>query len=134
MGIRAEADVRNEKALLVGRVRDAVATLIGADSDELALMYTTTEGMNTVLRGLGLGRGDGVLVCNLEHNAIMVPAYVARDRDGIDVQILRLRMDEDEAAVVEAFDRAITPGVKLLMLSHVSWNRGTRSTAPTRGG
>lgn len=119
-------DVRNEKALLVGRVKESLSSLIGADPDELALIYTTTEGMNTVVRGLGLGRGDRVLVCNLEHNAIMVPAYLARDRDRIDVDIVRLRMDEDEAAIIEAFDRAILPGTRLLMLSHVSWNRGTR--------
>ncbi len=75
-------DVRFEKAELVRGVRERVARLIGADLDEIALMYTTAEGLNTALRGLGLGPGDEVLTCNLEHNAVMVPSYYARLRDG----------------------------------------------------
>jgi selenocysteine lyase/cysteine desulfurase len=119
-------DVRNEKALLVRRVKHAVASLIGADDDELALLYTTTEAMNTVLRGIGLVAGDEILVCNMEHNAIMVPAYVARMRDGLGVNIARFRFDEDAAALVAGFEAAMTPRTKLLLLSHVAWNRGTR--------
>jgi L-cysteine/cystine lyase len=118
--------VRSEKAELINRVRHAVASLIGADDDELALIYTTTEGMNTVLRGIGLAPGDHVITCNLEHNAIMVPSYMARLRDGADLSILRFRSDEDAARIVDAFEAAMTPRTKLLMLSHVSFNRGTR--------
>src|SRR5213595_1419934 len=42
-------DVRHEKALLVQEARRAFASMIGADDDEVALGYTTTEGVNTVL-------------------------------------------------------------------------------------
>ena len=93
-------EVRAEKARLINRVRHAVAELIGADDDELALIYTTTEGMNTVLRGIGLQPGDGVLTCNLEHNAIMVPSYMARLRDGADLSIVRFRNDENAAQML----------------------------------
>ncbi len=120
-------EVRYEKALLVRRVRHDFAALIGADDDEVALTYTTTEGVNTVLRGIGLVAGDGVVLCNLEHNAVMVPSYVARMRDGIDLRIVRLPSDGvTVAAIVDAFDEAITPAIKLVLLSHVAWNRGTR--------
>ncbi len=120
-------DVRNEKGMLVRRVRHAFASLIGADDDEVALMYTTTEGVNTVLRGLGLGAGDEVLTCNLEHNAVMIPAYVSRMRDPVEIKIVRFASrDETAASMLDAFEQAMTPRVKLLLLSHVSWNRGTR--------
>lgn len=119
-------DVRNEKALLVGRVRHATASLIGAADDEVTLIYTTTEAMNTILRGIGLAPGDEVLTCNLEHNAVMVPSYVARDRDGIAVNIVRFRSDETAAQMIDALAAAMTPRTKLMLLSHVSWNRGTR--------
>ncbi len=119
-------DVRNEKARLVRRVKHAVASLIGADDDEMALVYTTTEAMNTVVRGIGLEAGDEILVCNMEHSAIMVPAYVARMRDGVGVNIARFRFDEDAAQLAAGFGAAMTPRTRLLLLSHVSWNRGTR--------
>ena len=120
-------DVRYEKGMLVRRARHGFASLIGADDDEVALTYTTTEGVNTVLRGLGLGAGDEVLTCNLEHNAVMVPAYVSRMRDGVAIKIVRFpSQDETAASMLDAFERAMTPRTKLLLLSHVSWNRGTR--------
>jgi len=123
----AALDVRHEKALLVREARAAVASVIHADIDEVALGYTTTEGINTVLRGLGLGAGDEVLTCNLEHNAVMVPAYMARLRDGAGLNIVRLPSDEETAAtIVDAFEAAMTPRTRLLLLSHVSYNRGTR--------
>ena len=120
-------DVRNEKGMLVRRARHAFASLIGADDDEVALTYTTTEGVNTVLRGLGLVACDEVLTCNLEHNAVMIPSYLARDRDGVAVNIVRFpSRDETAASMLDAFEQAMTPRTKLLLLSHVSWNRGTR--------
>ena len=119
-------EVRHEKGMLVRRARGAVAGLIGADIDEVALVYTTTEGVNTVLRGIGLGPGDHIITCNLEHNAVMVPSYMSRLRDGVDVAVVRLRGDEDANGIVRAFEAAMTPRTRLLVLSHVSYNRGTR--------
>lgn len=124
-------DVRYEKAEIVRGVRARAARLIGADIDEVALLNTTTEGMNTALRGLGLGPGDEVMVCNLEHNAVMVPAYYARLREGFAVNVVRLpSTDETASSILDEFERAMTPGTKLLVLSHVSWNRGTRLPMP----
>ena len=120
-------DVRHEKAEIVRGVRARAARLIGADIDEVALLNTTTEGMNTALRGLGLGAGDEVIVCNLEHNAVMVPAYYARLREGFAVTVVRLpSTDETATSILDEFARAMTAATKLLVLSHVSWNRGTR--------
>jgi L-cysteine/cystine lyase len=120
-------DVRREKALLVRGVRERAARLVGADIDEVALTYTTTEAMNTALRGLGLGQDDEVIICNLEHNAVMVPAYYARLRDGMSVKVVRFpSMEETGRSIVNEFERAMTPATKLLVLSHVAWNRGTR--------
>jgi selenocysteine lyase/cysteine desulfurase len=118
-------DVRYEKAQLVQRTRRAFASLLNATEDETALMYTTTEGVNTVLRGLGLGPGDEVITCNLEHNAVMVPSYVSRMRDGTDLKIVRFASTEDAAAMLDAFEAATSPRTKLFVLSEISFNRGT---------
>lgn len=120
-------DVRHEKADIVRGIRQRGAALIGADLDEVALTYTTTEAMNTALRGLGLGAGDEVMVCNLEHNAVMVPAYYARLQEGFSVNVIRLpSADQTDVTILDTFDQAMTSRTKLLVLSHVSWNRGTR--------
>jgi len=118
--------VRHEKALLVRSVRQRIADFIGADLDEVAIGYTTTEGVNTVLRGIGLQPGDEVITCNLEHNSIMVPSYVGRRRDGVTLKIVRFASTETAAEMLDAFEEAMSPRTKLLLLSHVSFNRGTR--------
>jgi L-cysteine/cystine lyase len=119
--------VRHEKAELVRGVRERAARLIGAHVDEVALMYTTTEGVNTALRGLGLGAGEEVITCNLEHNAVMVPAYYARQREGFAVRVVRFpSTDETAESILATLAAAMTPRTRLLVLSHVSWNRGTR--------
>lgn len=119
-------DVRHEKALLVREARAALAGLIGCSGDELALMSTTTEGINLVLRGLGLGPGDEVLTCNMEHSSVMVPCYDLRRRAGVDVAVVRSSADETLVELAHLFERAMSPRTKLVVLSHISYNRGTR--------
>ena len=119
-------DVRHEKALLVRETRAAFAGLIGATADDIALMSTTTEGVNLVLRGLGLGAGDEVLTCNMEHSSVMVPCYELRRRAGVDVAVVRSSAEEPGDALSRLFEQAITSRTKLVVLSHISYNRGTR--------
>lgn len=119
-------EVRHEKALLVRQARAALAGLIGASAEELALMSTTTEGINVVLRGLGLGPGDEVLTCNMEHSSVMVPCYDLRRRAGVDVSVVRSSAEESVDELAALFERAITPKTKLVLISHISYNRGTR--------
>ena len=118
-------DVRHEKALLVQAARRAFASTIGAGEDEVALGYTTTEGVNTVLRGLGLGLGDDVITCNLEHNSVMVPSYMSRLRDGVELKIVRFSSDETAAQMADIFEQSMSARTQLLVLSQISFNRGT---------
>ena len=117
-------EVRHEKALLVQEARAALASVIGAE--DVALMYSTTEGMNAVLRGLGLGPGDEVLTCNLEHSSVMVPCYHLRRTSGVDVSVVRSSANETADELAALFEEAITERTKLVVISHISYNRGTR--------
>lgn len=119
-------DVRHEKALLVQETRTALAGLIGATTDDLALLTTTTDGVNIVLRGLGLGPGDEVLTCNLEHSSVMVPCYELRRQAGVEVEVVRSSAQESAGELAALFEDAIGPQTRLVVISHISYNRGTR--------
>ncbi len=119
-------EVRHQKALLVREARAALASLIGAGPDDVALMYTTTEGINAVLRGLGLRRGDEVITCNLEHSSVMVPCYELRRQLGVEVKVVRSSAEEPLDELARIFEEAISPRTKLIVISHISYNRGTR--------
>lgn len=119
-------EVRHEKALLVQAARAGLASLIGVTADDVALLSSTTEGVNIFLHGLGLGAGDEVITCNLEHSSVMVPCYDLRRRRGVDVTVVRSSAREPADELAALFERAITPRTKLVVVSHISYNRGTR--------
>lgn len=119
-------EVRHEKAELVRAARRALGRLIGAGEDETALLYTTTEGVNIVLRGLGLGPGDEVITCNLEHSSVMVPCYEMRRQVGVDVTVVRSSAREPVDELARLFEDAVSPRTRLVVVSHISYNRGTR--------
>jgi L-cysteine/cystine lyase len=118
--------VRHEKALLVREARAALAALIGAEADDVALMNTTTEGINAVLRGIGLHAGDEIVTCNLEHSSVMVPCYEMRRQLGVEVTVVRSSAEEPLDELARLFEDAISPKTKLVLISHISYNRGTR--------
>ncbi|MCH8850109.1 MAG: aminotransferase class V-fold PLP-dependent enzyme, partial [Chloroflexi bacterium] len=119
-------DVRNEKAELVLAAREALSGLIGVAADEVALLNSTTEGVNIGLRALGLGPGDEIVSCNLEHSSVIVPCYELRRQLGVDVTIVRSSAHESANELAALFEEAIGPRTKLVVISHISYNRGTR--------
>ena len=99
---------------LAGRLRAQAAALLGASSEELALTHSTTDGVNTVISGLGLRAGDEVLTSDEEHPGVLAPLAEARRRDGIEVRL---------APFAELAD-AVGPRTRLVAASHVSWVSG----------
>jgi selenocysteine lyase/cysteine desulfurase len=51
---------------------------------------------------------------------------VSRLRDGVDVKVMRFASTETAAEMVAAFESVMTASTKLLVLSQISYNRGTR--------
>src|SRR5215213_4156271 len=52
---------------LLSSTRGTIASMIGAQPSEIALMRSTTEGMNVALMGMEWRRGDEVITTQLEH-------------------------------------------------------------------
>ena len=96
------------------RLRPRVAAMLGCDEARLALTANTTDGVNTVLRTLGLGHGDVVLTSDQEHPGVLGPLNVLRRTRGIEVRV---------APFAEIAD-AVSPDVSLVACSHVSWVNG----------
>src|SRR6266567_4301284 len=103
--------------------RSAVARLLHADSDEIALTDNTGEGMNIISYGFDWREGDEVITTNHEHISALAPLYQIRDRYGIVIRFadLGLRADRPVETVIEEL---ITPRTRLIMLSHVTWTTG----------
>jgi L-cysteine/cystine lyase len=117
-------DIHEPRLAVFRRSRQLLAALIGAASDEVAIQHTTTDGINAVLFGLGLKRGDEIITCSGEHSSVIVPAYYARDRLGVTLKIVRVSAEDSAADVLARFEEAATPALRLVLLSHVSYSTG----------
>ncbi|MHB0859573.1 MAG: aminotransferase class V-fold PLP-dependent enzyme [Anaerolineae bacterium] len=97
--------------------RELLAILFHAP-DPLRIVFTlnVTQAINLALRGL-LRPGDRVVTSSVEHNAVMRPLR-ALEREGVEVVVVPCGSDTllDPADLA----KAITPGTRLVVLTHAS--------------
>src|SRR5690349_638396 len=95
-------------------LRRRAAALMGCPPGQIALTRSTTDGMNLVLRGLRLGRGDQVVTSDEEHPGLLAPLGALAVESGVEVVTAPFAQIAD----------AVTPKTKLIACSHVSWVNG----------
>jgi L-cysteine/cystine lyase len=105
--------------------RQAVAHLLSADEDEIALTDNTTEGLNIICYGLHWQAGDEIITTNHEHIGLLAPLYQLRERYGVTLRIADLGPNAERPAA-EIITGLITSRTRLIALSHVTWTTGAR--------
>jgi cysteine desulfurase/selenocysteine lyase len=102
--------------------RPACADLIGAHSDEIALVESTTHGLSLAADAIPLQAGDRVLLSDLEFLQVAVP-WTQKKKDGIEIDVVPNHQGEARA---EDFEACITPRTRVLAISTVQWTNGYR--------
>jgi len=106
-------------------VRAKVARFVGADPGEVALSHNTTEGLSFVTDGLDFERGDEVLISSLEHMAGISATGLLAKRRGVVVKEVPVGLPPRSVdEIVSAFEAAITPRTKLILVSHTVYISG----------
>lgn len=105
------------------RVRRAVATLLGVEAGEIALVRSTTEGLNAVAAAIPWERGDNVVITDQEYPANAIPWYHQARRHGLEVRVVRSR---DWRLPVDAFAEAVDRRTRVVAVSHVQFASGFR--------
>jgi L-cysteine/cystine lyase len=104
-------------------LRDALAGVVGAQPGEVALTQGTTVGMNIATHGLDWNAGDEVVTTSQEHGGALLPLYVLHRRQGVKVTFAEIGNGQADQAL-ESLRKAIRPGVKAVVLSHVLYTTG----------
>lgn len=104
--------------------RREAARLIGARPQDIALVESTTHGLQAIAAAVPLGQGDRVLVGDTEFLGLAVPWLPRRERDGFHIDVVPSRAGR---LLVEDFARAAGPRTRLILLSSVQWNNGFRA-------
>lgn len=101
--------------------REQIAAHVGAETDEIALTESTTDGINRIANAFDWEPGDVVVRTDLEHPAGILP-WKRLEREGVTVRVVETdggRIDADRfAAAVE--------GAKVACFSAVTWTHGTQ--------
>ncbi|MFM9123696.1 MAG: aminotransferase class V-fold PLP-dependent enzyme, partial [Actinomycetota bacterium] len=90
--------------------RAALARMVGAPVDELALAHCTSDGLNLVVGGIDWAEGDEVLIGDYEHPGLTVPLDVMGRRRGIVTRVVPITEAPDPA---QAIADALTPRTRL---------------------
>ena len=107
------------------RIRTKCAALLGAgcSADEIALVSTATEGINVVLNGLGLARGDEVVTSTHEHVALCIPLLQKMKTAGIEVRTFEPDLKRAQGNV-DRIAALVTRRTRLIFISHITCTTG----------
>jgi len=101
--------------------RQALARLMGADADEVAIVRNTSSANATVVNGLDLGPGDEVVLWDQNHPTNAVAWDVRAEREGFSVvRVSTPPAPTTAAELLAAFEDAITDRTRVVSFSHVS--------------
>src|SRR5687768_3653388 len=107
-------------------VRTKAAAFIGAHPEEVALLRNTTEGVGFIINGLDLKAGDEILMTFHEHPGGLQPCRLKAKRHGVVLKEAKWPAPaEDPNVILNAFNDAITPRTRVLMVSHVMYQTGS---------
>ncbi len=104
--------------------RAAVAAVLTADVDDIALTHGVTDGMNAAIGGIDWSPGDRVVTTRLEHPGGVGPLYVLRERRDVEVAFVDIGLGEDPERTVAALEAAIDERTRAIVISHVIWLTG----------
>jgi len=115
----------DELMIQLQETREAVARLINAVPDEIALVCNTTFGLNVAARALPLRPGDTVIVSDREFPANVYPWLELRGR-GVNVELVPTdpRGWPGEERIIE---RVQDPRVRVLAVSLVQFSNGFKA-------
>jgi selenocysteine lyase/cysteine desulfurase len=104
-------------------LREKIAKLAGADAEEVAINRNATEGLNSIIFGLNLQRGDEVVLCRYDYPNMMNAWKQREKREGIKLVWIDMMFPlEDDEKIIALYANAITPKTKIIHLTHlINW-------------
>ncbi len=108
----------NDTALKVHQVRELIAEMFGAESEEnVVFTLNCTHALNIAIKGLAQKGGHAVTSC-LEHNSVIRPLTKLKMSGEFDFDMARVYVDEDET--VKSFESKIRPNTCFIVCTYAS--------------
>ena len=100
------------------------AKLLNADLDEIALVESTSHGLNIAARGIELADGDNIITTNLEFIQVALPWCVMRREKKIEIRVCKTK---DNRFTVDDFAALADERTRIIVMSTLEWCNGWAS-------
>jgi selenocysteine lyase/cysteine desulfurase len=116
---------RDKYEPLQERLREKLAALLGASSNEIAITRNTSEANNIVANGVELKSGDEILLTSHNHPSNDASWKVRARRHGLVVRSVSVPVPpSSREQLIAGFDELITPRTKVVAFTHVTNTTG----------
>lgn len=105
------------------KLREKIASFIGASPEEIALVRNTSEGISIVANGFGLAQGDNVIINDMEFPANVYPWLALAERNGVEVRFVKQR---NRKVLLDDIEKLIDNKTKIVSISSVQFGNGFR--------
>lgn len=100
-------------------IRTGLAEVFGCSSEEIAITRGASESLEILLMGLDLKSGDEILTTTQDYPRMLTTLKQRELREGLKLNLIKIPVaPKDVNDIAAAFERAVTPKTKLILISH----------------
>lgn len=100
-------------------VRTGLAEVFGCSAEEIAITRNASESLEILLMGMDFKSGDEILTTTQDYPRMLTTLKQRELREGLKVNLIKIPIaPENVDDIAAAFERAVTPKTKLILVSH----------------
>jgi len=100
-------------------IRTGLAEIFGCSPEEIAITRNASESLEILLMGLDLKSGDEILTTTQDYPRMLTTLKQRELREGLKLNLIKIPIAPANVEdIATAFERAVTPKTKLILVSH----------------
>lgn len=100
-------------------IRTGLAEVFGCSPEEIAITRNASESLEILLMGLDLKSGDEILTTTQDYPRMLTTLKQRELREGLKLNLIKIPIAPNNVDdIAGAFERAVTPKTKLILISH----------------
>lgn len=100
-------------------IRTGLAEIFGCDAEEIAITRNASESLEILLMGMDFKSGDEILTSTQDYPRMLTTLKQRELREGLKLNLIKIPVaPKDVNSIAEAFEKAVTPKTKLILVSH----------------
>ncbi len=100
-------------------IRTGLAEVFGCDPEEIAITRNASESLEILLMGMDFKSGDEILTTTQDYPRMLTTLRQRELREGLKLKLIKVPIaPKDVNDIANAYEQAITPRTKLILISH----------------